>query len=249
MIQFYINNEQFLAGITLKDSHEELNNMAFYTTDNQQAVLTNRQRLAAEIGYAIQDFVCPQQTHSATFQKITTQQKGNGADSQASALPETDALYTYERGIVLSIFTADCVPVIITNEVTGLCAVIHSGWQGTVKEITVKLLQQLIAEGNNPSDLRIQIGMALSQQRFEVDADVYEQFQALGYADDFSYFHEPTQKYHIDNQLTVQQQLLLSGVPLENIQIDRTCTYDAEQGFSYRQQRNCGRHLIFVVRK
>ncbi|WP_107841419.1 peptidoglycan editing factor PgeF [Metasolibacillus meyeri] len=249
MVQLYMNNEHFLAGITLQENGEESNNMAFYTSQNPQAVLQNRQQLANAIGYSLQDFVCPQQTHSANFQKITVQHKGNGAESQSSAIPQTDALYTYERGIVLSIFTADCVPIILTNAVTGLCAVIHSGWQGTVKEMTAKLLQQLIAEGNNPADLHVQIGMALSQQRFEVDTDVYEQFQALGYVDDLMYFHEATQKYHIDNQLTVQKQILLAGVPLENIQIDRTCTYDAAHGFSYRQQRDCGRHMIFVVRK
>ncbi|WP_042474046.1 peptidoglycan editing factor PgeF [Bacillus ndiopicus] len=249
MAQLYINNEHFLAGITIKGDGEEYNNMAFYTSENPQAVLKNRQQLASEIGYSLQDFVCPEQTHSANFQKITKQHKGNGAENQTSAFPQTDALYTYEQGIVLSIFTADCVPIIITNAVTGLCAVIHSGWQGTVKEITSKLLQQLIKEGNHPADLQIQIGMALSQQRFEVDTDVYKHFQALGYADDFMYFHEPTQKYHIDNQLTVQRQCLLAEVPLENIQIDRTCTYDTAHGFSYRQQKTCGRHMIFVVRK
>ncbi|WP_342559089.1 peptidoglycan editing factor PgeF [Metasolibacillus sp. FSL K6-0083] len=249
MLQLYMNNEHFLAGITLKNDSMESNNMAFYTSESPLTVLQNRQQLANEIGYLLKDFVCPEQTHSANFQKITKSQKGNGAENQASAIPQTDALYTYEQGIVLAIFTADCVPVIITNATTGLCAVIHSGWQGTVKEITAKLLQKLMEEGNNPTDFHVQIGMALSQQRFEVDADVYKQFQALGYADDFMYFHKPTKKYHIDNQFTVRQQCLLAGVPTENIQLDRTCTYDAAHGFSYRQQKTCGRHMIFVVRK
>ena len=57
-----------------------------------------------------------------------------------TAIPDTDALYTYEPNLVLCSFTADCVPVIFYNEVNGLIGVIHSGWQGTVKEITSEAL-------------------------------------------------------------------------------------------------------------
>ena len=43
-----------------------------------------------------------------------------------------------------------------------------------------------------PEDFHVQIGMALSQQKFEVDADVYEKFHSLGYAEEFMYYNAET---------------------------------------------------------
>ncbi|MEO4052348.1 peptidoglycan editing factor PgeF [Solibacillus sp. CAU 1738] len=245
----YINNENFLAGITVKENTNEENNTALHICQSIDVVQKNRQELAAQIGYTLDDFVCTQQTHSANFYKVTAADKGKGAYSLDTAIEDTDALYTYEKGIVLTSFTADCVPVILTNAKTGLIGVVHSGWQGSVKEITLKLLQHVILEGNNPRDLHITIGMALSQDKFEVDEDVYLKFKALGYADQFMYYNESTNKYHIDNQLTVKKQCELAGIPTEQITVDSTCTFNAINGFSYRQDKQCGRHLTFVVRK
>ncbi|MER2237037.1 MAG: laccase domain-containing protein, partial [Psychrobacillus sp.] len=37
--------------------------------------------------------------------------------------------------------------------------------------------------------------------------------------------------------------------PPEQISIDRTCTFLSPDGFSYREDRNTGRHLSFIMRK
>lgn len=249
VVKTYVNNESFIAGITVKANNKEENNTALHVCLSADDVRTNRQHLAEALGYSLDDFVCAKQTHSANFYKVTQGDKGKGAYSYETAIEDTDALYTYEKGIVLTSFTADCVPVILYNEQTGLCAVIHSGWQGTIKEITPKLLQHLRNEGNNPHDIQIVIGMAISQEKFEVDEDVYLKYKALGYADEFISFNQTTNKYHIDNQLTVKKQCELAGISSEHITIDTTCTFQAQNGFSYRQDKQCGRHLAFIVRK
>ena len=112
------------------------------------------------------------------------------------------------------------------------------------------MLEHLKTEENcEMTDLKIFIGPAISQEKFEVDADVYDKFKALGYADEFMYFNEATNKYHIDNQQTVKNQCELAGVPSENIVIDSMCTFMNDDGFSYRQDRGTGRHLSFIMRK
>lgn len=248
--KFYVNNEKFIAGITIKDETElEHNNMGLHVSKNPTHVVENRKKLAAALGSSLDDFVCANQTHSANFHRVTLADKGRGAQQIGTAIPNTDALYTFEPNLVLCSFTADCVPVIFYNEVNGLIGVIHSGWQGTVKEITLKLFKHLTeTEKCNPSDFQVQIGTALSQEKFEVDEDVYVKFKNLGYANDFMYYNEDSCKYHIDNQLTVKKQCELAGIPAEQISIDRTCTYLSADGFSYREDKQCGRHLNFVVK-
>ncbi|MFJ7935252.1 peptidoglycan editing factor PgeF [Sporosarcina sp. NPDC096371] len=247
----YVNNDKVIAGITMKDPTElEHNNMALHACENPIHILDNRKKLAASLHAKLDDFVCAQQTHSANFHRVTLADKGRGAQQVDTAIADTDALYTYESNLVLCSFTADCVPVIFYNEAKGLIGVIHSGWQGTVKEITLKLFEHLAqVEQSNPGDFHVQIGAALSQDKFEVDEDVYLQFKNLGYADEFMTYNDQTRKYHIDNQLTVQKQCELAGIPAERIAMDRTCTHTSLDGFSYREDKKCGRHLSFIVKK
>ncbi|WP_210471753.1 peptidoglycan editing factor PgeF [Sporosarcina sp. 6E9] len=249
--KLYINNENLIAGMTMKEETElEMNNMALHACENPDNIIINRKKLAASLQCELASFVCANQTHSDNFYKVTLQDTGRGSEQLETAIQDTDALYTYEPNIVLCSFTADCVPVIFRNEKTGLIGVIHSGWQGTVKEITKKLFNHLIqVEQCDPKDFHVQIGAALSQEKFEVDEDVYLKFKGLGYADEFMYFNDATYKYHIDNQLTVQKQLELADIPADQIEIDQTCTFKDPNGFSYREDRQCGRHLSFIVRK
>lgn len=250
-MKIYVNHKRFIAGMTMKNPREpENNNMALHVCENPENVLANRRKLADSLNCELEAFVCANQTHSANFHQVTAADKGRGADCIDTAFADTDALFTYEPDLLLCCFTADCVPVIFYNEKKGLIGVIHSGWQGTVKEISLNLFQHLLeTEQCQLKDFQVQIGAALSQEKFEVDEDVYVKFKDLGYADEFMYFNDQTRKYHIDNQLTVKKQCELAGIPSEQIMIDRTCTFNSAAGFSYRQDKKCGRHMSFVMRK
>ena len=66
----YIDNEQFIAGTTLKDEMEiEHNNMALHSCHDVQAIINNRQHLVATLNCDLQNFICTEQTHSANFHK------------------------------------------------------------------------------------------------------------------------------------------------------------------------------------
>ena len=247
----YLDQNACIAGMTLKDlNRKEENNMALHVCKEETAVLENRKALAHSLGVTLDDFVCANQTHSTNFYEVKREDVGKGAYTMDTAISDTDALYTYEPNIVLCSFTADCVPVLFYHKEAGLIGAIHSGWQGTVKEIAKKLFTYLIKEkGHDPFGFRVFLGMALSQEKFEVDQDVYEQFHALNYADANISYKEKTNKYHIDNQLTVKRQCELIGIPKEHISLDRDCTFKSKTGFSYREEKHAGRHVSFIMRK
>lgn len=249
--KLYVNSANFTAGITMKDDTEfELNNMALHACDDPALIVENRRKLADFLGLTLTDFVCANQTHSANFCRVDAGDKGRGSTALSHAIPNTDALYSFEPNLLLTTFAADCVPILLYNEKKGLIGAVHSGWQGTVKEVTAKLFEHLKKEEScNPEDFHVQIGAALSQEKFEVDEDVYLKFKALGYADEFMYHNTESDKYHIDNQLIVQKQCELAGIPSGNISIDRTCTYQNPEGFSYRLDKKSGRHMGFIVRR
>lgn len=248
-IKIYEQSEQFTLGMTMKNNARLVdNNMAFLNNNNDELVITNRQKLAKSLGLGIGNFVCAKQTHSPNFYKVTYRDQGSGAYSNNTAIKNVDALYTMESDLVLCTFSADCVPIIFYHETPDLVGVIHSGWRGTISEITSHLFNHLIqVEHCHPHKFHVFIGAAISQDKFEVDDDVYKKFKQLGYADEYIYYNNKTGKYHIDNQQIVNEQCERIGIPPSQIKVDLMCTYLSEKGFSYRENKTKKRHLCFIV--
>ena len=248
-IKFYNMPYNFKAGITLKDPNmDEQFNMALHICQNEQDVLSNRQMLANSLALPLQEFVFMNQTHSANFKKVTLDDAGKGAFSADSAIANTDALYTFEKNIELTTMTADCAPITFYSEVDGVIGTIHSGWSGTIKEISYLLFKHLKeVEQIDLCNVKVHIGYSLCAEKFEVDRDVADQFISLGYADDYIEYNAETNKYHIDNQLVIKTQCERAGILSTNISLNRECTFILDECFSYRQDKNSGRHVSFIV--
>jgi hypothetical protein len=78
-----------------------------------------------------------------------------------------DGLFTAKTGIALIVFTADCVPVHVTDGANIL--MLHAGWRG-VKSGIVKRINEYI----EPKKATVVLGPAISGTRYEVDRDLYE---------------------------------------------------------------------------
>ena len=135
-VNFYHTSSALLAGITLKGFTEpEEGNMALHACEHTENIVENRRKLAAFLSCGLEYFICAYQTHSANFKKVTQKDRGRGSATMDNAIMDTDALYTFDPNLLLCCFTADCVPVLLYDETSGLVGTIHSGWGGTVKEI------------------------------------------------------------------------------------------------------------------
>ena len=252
MIQFYDTPENLIAGTTLKDNQQTLNgNLALHTGEDATQVVENRQTLADALQVDVDQFVFANQTHSKKAYRVKAWDRGRGSLSTEDAVDDVDALYTYESDVVVGVFTADCVPVIFYDEDTGLIGAIHSGWKGTVQDIVSATFAQI--KNENPDiymgNIKAILGPSIAQKSFEVDKDVADQFKALGYADDFIQWDDKGQKYLVDNQATVAEQLKRVGVLENNITVSDQDTFEMVDGFSYRLDKTLGRHFNFITRK
>ncbi|KAF3302367.1 peptidoglycan editing factor PgeF [Carnobacterium sp. PL24RED07] len=251
-IQFYDTPENLIAGTTLKDPNQALNgNLALHTGEDASLVIANRQVLAEALQVDVAQFAFANQTHSKKAYHVKSGDRGRGSLSTEDAVDDVDALYTYESDVVVGVFTADCVPVIFYDEDTGLIGAIHSGWKGTVQDIVSWTFAQI--KGQDPDlfmgKMKAIFGPSIAQDSFEVDKDVADQFKALGYADDFIQWDARREKYLIDNQATVAEQLKRVGFLPENIQLSDQDTLKMTDGFSYRLDKTPGRHFNFITRK
>ena len=86
---------------------------------------------------------------------------------------EWDAVVTNQPRVMLTIRTADCVPVLIHDPVRQVVAAIHAGWRGAVAEIVPKTIEVLRSRfGSDPPSLRMGIGPSAGSCCYEVDEPV-----------------------------------------------------------------------------
>lgn len=171
--------------------------------------------------------VLPVQTHSCNVAVV----RGSLMD-----YPDTDALVTDKAGVMIGIRTADCVPVLLYDDVRHVVAAVHAGWRGTVGGITHRAVDVMVSEfGCHPVDIHAIIGPSISPEVFEVGDEVVEQFMLAGFPDDIV-LHNYS-KPHIDLWRANQWLLTEAGVPAEQIEVAGLCTYtNTNRFFSARRE-------------
>jgi YfiH family protein len=160
-----------------------------------------------------------------------------------------DALMTRQRGLLLGIQTADCVPVLIADTKTRAVAAFHAGWRGTLARIVERGVGTMRLEfGSQPKNLIAAIGPAIGACCYSVGEEVRHEFESqFAYAPElFSevYDSDPVRdKYpmlfltarapghsnigpqiHLDLHEANRRQLLDAGVKAKAITVVGECT-------------------------
>lgn len=154
---------------------------------------------------------------------------------------EGDALFTDEPGLVLSVITADCVPVLVAGP-EGLAA-IHAGWRGIVGGVIPAALGQLKGA---PASWTAWVGPAIGACCYEVDEDVAEKVVAASTPSVAA--PGPAGKPHLDLPAAARHQLVQAGVG-QVVVLPRCTRCDEEKLWSYRKEgRAAGRDIGFIWR-
>ncbi len=88
-------------------------------------------------------------------------------------IPKADAAYTSEENVVCTVMTADCLPLLITDEQGSCVAAIHAGWRGLCDGIIEATIKKLPAK---PESLLVWLGPAIGSDVYEVGEEVYDAF-------------------------------------------------------------------------
>jgi YfiH family protein len=171
-----LNDQAVVQGFSSRD----YGNMALHTGDLPSKVIENRQRFLTSMGLELVNLVVAQQIHGTEIQVVKRPQIGSGAMMVQTALPETDALITQERGVILAILTADCLPIFIYDPQVPAIGIVHAGWRGSLAGIAQLTLTKMGQEfKTDPVNCRIAIGPAICATCFKVESDVADQFHAV----------------------------------------------------------------------
>lgn len=86
--------------------------------------------------------------------------------------PEADGMVASKKGIILSIQTADCVPVLLASNDGTVIGAAHCGWRSTVDNILEKVIYMMKKKGAN--GITAILGPAIHQENYEVDQIFYD---------------------------------------------------------------------------
>jgi YfiH family protein len=170
------------------------------------------------------------QVHGTTLVEVNTPGQQCG---------EADALYTEQPGILLSVFTADCLPVLFCKKDASAIAVAHAGWRGLLAGI-LEQTAEYICRRSAPSDWVVAIGAAARACCYEVDEALCQQFkQALPLDESLI---EP-QPRHLDLAAIAQAKLL--QMAFSHIDLVGGCTICSREHHVSQQQDAPFRYTSF----
>lgn len=242
-------------------------NINEYCGDEPANIAENKRRLAAELGLhdgedilGVERIVMPHQVHGVEVRQIAPEFLTLPLHVRKMILEGVDAVITSVKEICIGVSTADCIPVLLYDEVHQAVAAIHAGWRGTLERIVHKTIMEMKnAFGTNPHELKAVIGPGISLEHFEVGDEVYEAFEQAAF--DMASIAEQrpnaaftcaTQeererlasegnvvqpmKWHINLPLCNEQILRHVGVKEENIFQSGICTFaHSDEYFSARK--------------
>lgn len=148
-----------------------------------------------------------------------------------------DSLMTDVPGVLVTVQTADCLPVLIVDREKRAVAATHAGRRGIAGGILSETVRRMGERfGSAPGDLVAVLGPAISGDAYEVGEECIPPFrrQYRSWGD----FCIPAEggKWLLDLNEAARRQLAAAGVPADQIGPAGPCTYgDAGRFYSYRR--------------
>ena len=206
----------------------------FRQTASEERILADYQRLFKEAGINEPDEIYSgHQTHSSNVAWVDNTMGEPFIIGEQ--FPNTDGLFTMKENVALIIKFADCTPIVLYDPIEKVQALVHSGWRGTVFEISKNALQKMIEEGGSKiENILAYIGPSIDQDHYEVGPEVYEAFSMN--PDRERFFKPHGNKFLLDMTLANYHLLLQSGIKEENIEIEQTSTFIDKNLHSARQE-------------
>ena len=163
--------------------------------------------------------------------------------SDAGRIPEADGVVTGLDDVVLTVRSADCIPIFLYDPARHCTGLIHAGWKSTQQNIAGEALKLMYQNfGTYPSDVRAVFGPSVRDCCYQVDQEFCEVFPEAMVPRNGNWF--------LNLQAVNLRQLTDFGVRQENIHDTQMCTCCNERFFSWRREgQSAGRHLSLLKLK
>ncbi len=158
--------------------------------------------------------------------------------------PEGDALVGGRVGALLTIRTADCLPVLLVDPVRRVVGAAHAGWRGMAAGIVLNTVVEMERRyASRPQDLEVLLGPSIRAENYEVGEEVAAEFgpEAVVRKPEWP-------RPHLDLPAAARRQLAAAGLSEERVFDTGLCTFAHPELFpSYRRDGGlCGRLVAAI---
>lgn len=205
-------------------------NLGFYSKDEESLVRENWKRFLRALGLEELPLVHCRQVHGARVKKASF--KGD-----LSSMGRCDAIWTDEKGRILAIITADCMPVFLLCKEPLFIAAVHAGWRGLASRIVSNTLKEIShSKSFDSKDIHVLAGPHIGPCCYEIGSDTFDAFEK-SFASLAGIIEVGSEgETYLDLGAALKAECLSLGVPESQILISDTCTCCHEdEFFSYRR--------------
>lgn len=205
-------------------------NLGDHVGDDPTAVAENRRRVSEGL-------------HLSTEPRWLSQVHGTEAvDAAACATGcEADASHTDQPGVVCTVMTADCLPVLFCDSTGTHVAAAHAGWRGLLNGVLERAISEMKAEG----EILAWLGPAIGPDAFEVGDEVRDAFLAADSGAESAFKPSPNGRWLADIYTLARRRLQAAGV--NGIYGGGFCTFsDSQRFYSYRRDGRTGRMASLI---
>ncbi len=212
-------------------------NVAFHVGDKESDVLANQSLLLDAF---------PEHSRIQVMNQVHTDQVCH-VDSLQS-IPSCDALMTQQKGLVLTVMVADCIPILIYDPVHQAIAAVHAGRAGAFMNIVQKTVDEMhLRYKSRPEDIVVSMGPSIRSCCYEIGGDVIEEAKALGYE---TFMQTKEKSTFLDIRGIVKKQMHDAGILTQKIEDISECTSCRnEKYFSFRKEGQTGRFCGAIMLK
>lgn len=187
--------------------------------DNIDDVAENYRRVCDLFGKGKDDACVTKQVHGNCVRPVTSADK----HKCVSSVPyEADGIVTGEKGLLLFCFTADCVPVLLSDYDGKAVAAVHCGWRSSVADILGNAVAEMEKLGARRQNICAAMGPGIGKCCFECDVEVADAIH--DYIGENDCCEKRGEKYYIDLREANRIRLVQLGIPAENIDVSDECT-------------------------
>ena len=229
--------------------------------------LESWQKLGPSAGVAPDRFITLNQVHGRRVITIPRGIDGAALAALQTNRPDADGLVSAEPDLALVVRAADCVPLLMADRRTGVVAAVHAGWRGTAAGVALAAIETMGRDfGSRPEDVVVAIGPAIGPCCYEIGTDVVDAFASAGherYLIERWFLAPPAPRgsfrpvpratdgarLRLDVPGANRDQLILAGVPEEQIFVSGLCTaMHLDVLTSYRKEKEKAGRIAGVIR-
>jgi len=143
-------------------------NCGLGSNDKKVNILKNLDIVSQKMGLDNKNLFTMNQTHG---NKVVVVDNSNKHIKKINS----DALVTRQKNIAISVLTADCVPVLIYDEINQIIGSIHAGWRGAFNGIIENTLNEFFKINRNVK-INVAIGPCIAVNNYEVGQEFFSKF-------------------------------------------------------------------------